>query len=149
MSTDARGGSGTSEVEVPVTHTCARAMAMVAEEASELADRGVLTEKHRKVLEVSSRTLASGMSARSTVGIFAVRDGDDPVTTATFDPSALRAYLKTLDAIATGSPDRTRENLCQRVFTHVTRNVDVDRLGLDSTEFDTLQIERGVVFGEG
>jgi hypothetical protein len=124
-------------------------MAMVAEEASELADRGVLTEKHRKVLEVSGRTLASGLSAKRTAGIFAVRDGDDPVTTASFDPAALRAYLETLDAIATGSPDRTRENLCQRVFAHVTKNVDVDRLGLDGTDFETLQVERGVVFGEG
>jgi hypothetical protein len=147
MSTDARGSTGTNGVEVPVTHTCARSMGIVAEEASDLADRGVLTEKHRKVMEVAGRTIAKELTAKSTVGIFAVREGDDPVTTASFDPSALRAYLETLDAVATGSPNRLRENACQRVFDHLTENVDVDALGIDQSSFETLQMKQGVVFG--
>lgn len=147
MSSDPRRTSTPDAVDVPVTRSHARSLATVAQEASELAERDVVSDTHRKLLELVGRKLASELTARSTASLFAARDGDETVATVRFEPSTLEAYLATLDAVATGSPRRHRENVCQEVFSHVTGAVDVDRLGLSADRFETLQIKRGIAFG--
>ena len=147
MSVDQRQKTHSGDVEVPVTRSYARSLATVAEEASELAERDVVSENHQKVLELVSRKLTSELTARTTVGLFSVRDSEEAVGTIQLDDSTLKVYLDALDAIATQSPRPHRENVCQEVFSHVTESVDADGLGLRSDNYETLQVKRGVVFG--
>lgn len=135
-----------SHIEVPVTYADARRMITVADAASRQAERSSLSTTHRKVLEIIGRKLSASLPEDGTEGLFGVRREEMTVARLRLEESTLAAYLATLDVVATQTPKPHVRNTCQTLFNQLTRDVDVDALGLHLEDYDTLKLKRKRVF---
>jgi len=134
-----------STIEVPVSYADARRMITVADAASRQAERGALSTKHGKVLEVVGRKLSGSLSEGSE-GLFGVRDEEMIAARFELEVRTLEAYLKTLDRIATHTPKPHVEHTCKTLCIRLTEDLNVDALGLHQENYDTIRMKRQKVF---
>lgn len=132
-----------AEIEAPVTYAVVRSMTVVAAEASEMAESGLLSTTHKKAIEVVSRRVVEDLTPGRIVGVFSVRAGDTVVARLRLEPSILEAYLKTLDLVAAQTPRPYVRTSCQRLCTHLVAHADLDSLGIRPGEYGTVDLEGG------